>query len=93
MGLHKKYKTIKSNLLSITHIMWDNFKKLMSRGEDLNILEEQSSEILKSSEIFVIKTIPLHKQLYYNIKWFCCFLCTRKKRKKKINVKIIQNLR
>lgn len=65
-------------------VMEKNIEKVMSRGQELNHLQDQTEELLHSSEIFKMQTMKWHQRWFYYIKTCQCvpqwwFFCWEKK--------------
>jgi hypothetical protein len=60
-------------LLGKTHnIMLNATRHMAQRGNDLEVAEQRSIDVLNTSQLFMFKTIPWYERLYIRLKRTCC---------------------
>lgn len=76
-------RRIIASLHETHNIILKSTRRLLKRGESLNVTEQRSQEVLETSKLFMFKTIPWYERAYIKLKetlcvcprwWFPCFL-------------------
>lgn len=72
MANESQRNRILARLLDTFSIMKRVVYKTVTRGVELTELERMSAEVMETSQLFMFKTIPWYKRLYYRLKKVFC---------------------